>query len=376
MIAIDPPLQFPFKLSLRGPSSTELSERFEAVRAWIAALQSGQHYRIEFRDVRHRILGSNAVPSAVWIETLEAALALIGKSRDAKRFEALIAQTREQQPALLAWLARQPLKALALNAEWSRLLAIVEWLRLHPRPGIYLRQIDIPAVHSKFIEAHRLVLSELLDLCLPEASIDRSANGSAQFCRRYGLRDKPLRVRFRLLDTEQAWFGPGAEQDYTINDSRFADLDCPVQRVFITENEINYLAFPTLPRSLVIFGAGYGFANLATAAWLRNCEVFYWGDIDTHGFAILDQLRSLLPETRSLLMDRSTLLAHEALWGTEPQALNRDLVRLTQSEGELYDDLRDNRLGDKLRLEQERIAYGWLMTALQALDFNAVERGS
>lgn len=38
--------------------------------------------------------------------------------------------------------------------------------------------------------------------------------------------------------------------------------------------------------------------------------VHYWGDLDTHGSAILDRLRAWLPQTRSFLMDRETLLDH------------------------------------------------------------------
>ncbi len=44
--------------------------------------------------------------------------------------------------------------------------------------------------------------------------------------------------------------------------------------------------------------------GLAQAGWLARCQVYYWGDIDTHGFAILDQLRTHIPHARSLLMDR------------------------------------------------------------------------
>lgn len=65
-----------------------------------------------------------------------------------------------------------------------------------------------------------------------------------------------------------------------------------------------------MPRAMVIFGAGYGFDNLAEARWLGMLEIHYWGDIDTHGFAILNQLRKYFPHAQSLLMDRETLLAH------------------------------------------------------------------
>jgi hypothetical protein len=135
----------------------------------------------------------------------------------------------------------------------------------------------------------------------------------------------------------------------------------------MTENEINFLSFPPAPGSMVIFAAGYGFESIAIAEWLRRCDVRYWGDIDTHGFAILDQLRSLLPDVRSFLMDRQTLLVHRVHWGAEPEPERKDLHRLTTDERLLFDDLRDNRLGKCVRLEQERIKYGWLLESLNGI---------
>ncbi len=100
--------------------------------------------------------------------------------------------------------------------DWPRLLDIVAWLRRHPRPGVYLRQVDIPGVHSKFIEAHRSVLAELFDLALPPEALDTSGSGSAGFCRRYGFRDKPLRLRFRLLDPNRPLLPTGTDQDIAV----------------------------------------------------------------------------------------------------------------------------------------------------------------
>jgi hypothetical protein len=118
---------------------------------------------------------------------------------------------------------------------------------------------------------------------------------------------------------------------------------------------------------MVIFGAGYGFDLLAGARWLHGCSICYWGDIDTHGFAILDQLRGHFPTTASFLMDRDILLAHRLHWGTEEQPERRDLVRLTSEEAALYDDLRCNRLGNRVRLEQERIGFDRVRLALARL---------
>ena len=114
----------------------------------------------------------------------------------------------------------------------------------------------------------------------------------------------------------------------------------------------------------MIFGAGYGWDALATAQWLARCGIHYWGDIDTHGFAILDQLRGRFEHVSSFLMDRDTLLAHETQWGEEPDQVLHDLPRLTADERALFDDLRDNRIRGKLRLEQERVGYQWVTRAL------------
>ena len=375
----------PRRLRLVGPTSTELMDRFDEVRTWMADLRQVKpangalHYRIVHREFRHRVLGSNAVPDEVWLDTLEDALALLGKQKDAKRFASLVHLTREQQPALLSWLEKRPLNALALLEVWPRLLAVVAWLQAHPRPAIYLRQVDIVGVDSKFIEAHRGVLAELLDLVLPPDAIESSATGVGQFCRRYGFQDKPLRIRFRLLDASLALPPGGVAQDFSVTQAAFEQLDMPVSRVFITENEVNFLAFPPQAGSLVIFGAGYGFEVLAGARWLHSREIYYWGDLDTHGFAILDQLRVLFPQAQSLLMDRATLLAHVAHWGEELQPVLRDLPRLTDEERALYDELRDNRLQAGLRLEQERIGFGWLQQALAALpapDWHDLARAS
>jgi hypothetical protein len=391
----------PVRLRLVGPSSTELTERFDDVRAWMKALGcNAQHseaprYRIVMREFCHRVLGNNAVPMEVWLDTLDDALALIDRQNDFQFFANLVQLTRERHPVLLPWLEKRPLKALALTDAWPRLLAVVAWLQAHPRPGIYLRQVGVPGVDSKFIEAHRGVLSELLDLTLHPEAIVTSVTGVSQFCRRYGFRDKPLRIRFRVLDPSFALIAPGTDQDITLTQVAFGklgdvlgsvsrgalgcalngeldgDFGKAIQRVFFTENEVNFLAFPPVPGSMVIFGAGYGFEALADAAWLHQCSIHYWGDIDTHGFAILDQLRAHLPHVQSLLMDRATLVAHQAHWGEEPQPLLRDLPRLDAAERALFDDLRHMRLrprhGPSLRLEQECIDFDWVQQALAAL---------
>ena len=358
---------FPKRMALKQPTSSEISNRFDEVRRWIAELGRLENFRVDMREFRHPVLGNNVMPTEVWVDSVGAAVAIIGKQRDFDRFVTVLDLTRSREPALLAWLAAYPLQALALVGVWSRLLDIVAWVARHPRSGIYVRQIDIPGVHSKLIETHRSVLIALLDRVLPADAIVSDASGATQFARRYGFRDKPARIRFRVLDPARALLPALDGADITLDAESFARLRPTVSRVFITENEVNFLALPLVSDAMAIFGAGYGFDALAQAGWLSGCRIHYWGDIDTHGFAILDQLRSRFDRVESFLMDRSTLMAHETLWGAEPDPVTHDLPRLTQSERDLFDDLRFNRLRPRLRLEQEHVGFAWTVDALATM---------
>ena len=371
--AVTDAVPWPLRLRLKTPGASDLADRFEAVRDWVRAVADTPQVRIEWREWNYRVQGTQQLPAAVWLDTLQDSLAFIGKVRQAQRFEAVWQQTAAAQSPLLAWLSRRPIQALDLADRWERLLAVVAWLQAHPRPGVYLRQVDVPGVDSKFIEVHRGVLAELLDLALPPEVIELDATGVAQFTRRFGFLDKPVRIRFRLLDPALPSL-PGCEglPDITLDAASFAALVLPVQRVFITENETNFLAFPPAADAIAVFGAGYGWEALARASWLHRCQLHYWGDIDTHGFAILDQLRGYFPGAASFLMDRETLLAHRLHWGEEPDPARHDLARLTPEEVAVYDDLRFDRHQPQLRLEQERVGFGWLCDRLACIPSGAL----
>ena len=66
-------------------------------------------------------------------------------------------------------------------------------------------------------------------------------------------------------------------------------------------------------------------------------------------------------------MDRGILLAFESLRGTEDSPIDRELPRLTTEERTLYDDLRADRFGWYVRLELERIGFGWVGNRLARL---------
>ena len=152
--------------------------------------------------------------------------------------------------------------------------------------------------------------------------------------------------------------------EMTVRTEELARSPIPARRIFAVENEITYLAFPDVPDSAVIFGSGYAAAALAPLSWLGDRELVYWGDLDTHGFAILNVLRAHFPAAVSMLMDRRTLFDHESQWVTEPSQSVGVLDHLTDAEQRLYADLVDHTFGSAVRLEQERIRFSALERAL------------
>jgi hypothetical protein len=214
------------------------------------------------------------------------------------------------------------------------------------------------------VEARKQLFSQLLDIVLERHGDVQPGSVAQAFERRYGLRTKPPLIRFRVLDPGMAI---GDLFDISIPAGDFASLKIAARHVFITENEVTGLAFPDVAEAMVVFGLGYGLDLLYPAAWMSDRNIYYWGDIDTHGFAMLDRLRAKFPNARSLLMNRETLFAHRALWSREDAPYRAALSRLGRDEQMLFEDLLHDRLGEKVRLEQERVSYALLEDTLRAI---------
>lgn len=172
-----------------------------------------------------------------------------------------------------------------------------------------------------------------------------------------GLRRPPPRLRVRLLcpSLREHLAGLG---DIEAPVEQIAALPLQPARALIVENLETGIALPELPGCVAFMKLGFGVRLLADIPWLQPVQPVYWGDIDTHGFAILGHARAALPALRSVLMDEGTLLRQKALWGREaaPYA-GAPPLHLTADEQAVFDRLRANFWGEGVRLEQERVPW-------------------
>lgn len=348
----------PLSVLISGPRPGEIAGDLDAVRDWVARWEraggAGKPIRVEHRQVGGRLVGRNELPARAWVDSYAAAWALLGVSGEVADFDRMITQATDDR--LADWVRAQPTKALAVREEWPRLLATAEWIEENLGQGLYLRQIEVPGVDTKFVERNQTVLAALLDRVLPQDRIDASVSAS-DFARRFGFVSKPEYIRFRFLDLASS---KRSYNELSLRADELAAAPPAVARVVIVENEITYLSFPRLNDALVIFGAGFGLRRLRNQKWLANREVFYWGDIDTHGLAILNQLRATLGDVRSVLMDRETLLSCRAHWSNEPKQHKGLLTHLTAAESDLHSELLADVHGPSVRLEQERVPFSKL----------------
>lgn len=232
------------------------------------------------------------------------------------------------------------------ESEVLRALDVVAWLIDHPAAGYRARQLPIQGVDTKWLERHRGLIEHF----------HRAVTGQQSL----GLITAPELIRLRFLDRS---LRPGGLGDLAAPVGELAQLQVRPDRVLIVENLETLLAMPDYKDTIAIHGKGFGAgARLAAFPWIHGARLLYWGDLDSHGFAILNELRTAVPNVTSILMDNQTLLEHRDLWVPEPIAAEGTFPNLTTFEAQTLAMLRSE---GNVRLEQERIDWGWAIERLQ-----------
>lgn len=353
------------EIRLRGPSASQIGDDLGVARDWVLRLDAGRRsdsrYDLEWTTIGGRHIGRNRLPSRAVISSYAQAWALLGVTAAVRRFDEILALV-DDHPAVRDWVILHPLRALELYAEMPQLLAAFGWLDAHRSSGRYLREISAPGVDTKFAERHRVVLADLL-------GVSRTSTG---FLAGLGLRAKPEFVRLRFGGTLGL---PQPLTELAVRSDQLADLAVHPKRALVIENEISYLSVDVPADGVVIWGKGFDVDQVGKLGWLTDADVVYWGDLDTHGFAILDRLRAWLPQARSILMDRDTLLSHRDRWVVEDRPATSRLTRLTDDEADLYLSLVADTFGGRIRLEQERIDWALVQQRLgRAFESPRIER--
>lgn len=332
---------WPLVVTLGCPSEMEAHRQADAVRAWAAIWRSWQGAGELVWSERHwRSLGTQSLPQRLVLSGAASVAAWIGESQRWQTAHGRYQHLASRWPRLSRYF---DVLADYADADIERLETLLDWLERNPRSNLYPRQLPIAGLDTKWLE--------------PRTSMIADLRGGADS----GLRPIPYLVRCGILD-ESLRRRIGGLSDISTRLDDLIALDLPASRVYIVENLQTGLAFGDEPGSVVFMGLGYGVSSLARLPWVARSTCIYWGDLDTHGFAILDRARACLPNLESALMDEVTLLAHRSLWVHEKeQHAAGELPMLTAAEQAVYRGLKEQRWGVNVRLEQERVpwSYAW-----------------
>ena len=234
--------------------------------------------------------------------------------------------------------------------DWNMALGVLDWLVEHPDGTPYIRQLPIRGIDTKWMERHGAVIKPL----------HRAMVGHyPHFCK------QSSQFRMRVLDDRLAL---GGLTEVSVS---AAQLDRCIHRpevVIMCENLVNVLAMPSIEGAFAIHGGGYAVKDFQRVSWLSTTPILYWGDLDSNGFAILNQLRSHFNHVSSVMMDEVTLDRHYDLCVEEPKPNTGRLGYLKENEQATLSRLlagdADQGFG-ALRLEQERIEWSWACDQLQ-----------
>ena len=355
--------QWPLEVPLGIPTEQAALRQVDGVRAWVSAWQGWQGVgSLSWCERRWKALGVQRLPEKLALGGPEDVAMWIG---EAARWER--AQSRYRTLTARWSVLAQPLPryfdvlADYGDADFRRLVEMLDWIANHPQSDLYPRQLPVSGLDSKWLDGRKGLLTDLV------AATQEDSSSDLDFYQRCGLKAPPILVRMRVLD-QALRARVGGMGDITTPVEDLAGLNLPVSHVFIVENLQTGLAMSDIPGAVVFMRLGYNVDVLAHFPWLARAKCIYWGDLDTHGFAILHRARSYIPALQSVLMDEDTLLQHKALWVDESaQHPATELTLLTEPEQQLYRDLKQQRWGQSVRLEQERIDWAAAWSALQRL---------
>lgn len=364
---------WPLVVTLGVPTDKDIAEDAAAVRAWAAAWQSRTGPGgVLFEERQFARFGRHRLPSRLSFESAAVVAAAVGQSR---RWE--IASERYQRmssrwPVLAqcsALASRFDVLADYSTEDFERLVTLLAWLNANPASGLYLRQLPVEGLDTKWLEKRTGLVAGLL------RAIRSTGGESGDFHALVGLKKPAHRVRIRLLcPTLRSLVGGLGDIEAPVRE--LGRLPISPAAVVIVENLETGLALPDIASTVLVMKLGNAVSALEALPWLRTAEVVYWGDIDTHGFAILDRARKTVPQIRSVLMDEATLLAHQPLWVREPVLCSNLLFEgLNVEEKSVYDHLRVGTWGARIRLEQERLDWtSSLQTLINVLNGDRLEK--
>lgn len=359
---------WPFTVILHELTEKDVFSSLADARKWVQTWRAWDPSSCSVEWASRRwSSGDQELPTRLVVPSAEAAAAFLGQKAVWERAKRRYAQWCERFPQLAGSRAAARQSDVVLveysDEDFQRLNSLLQWFLDYPRSGLYLRQLPVPDVDTKWVEKRRGVVTDLVRhlFCAPE---------TASLHHVCGLRTEPSRIRIRVL-CPQLRGRLGGLCDIEAPVGELASLPIRPRTCIVVENQNTGIALPDIAGAVVFMRLGLAVDQLDAIEWIRDASSqVYWGDLDTHGFAALARARRRFPAIVSVLMTEDTLLSHRSMWVREEKPSKvESWESLSAAEFDVYDGIRNNRWGHQVRLEQERISWPTAMKHLRSICF-------
>jgi hypothetical protein len=287
-----------------------------------------------------RLLGGPRIPRSVKVAISET----LNEGQNFEAVQRVIARVRDQD---------DPGK----RAERARLVDLANWYRVDleelerlpdGQPGDRLNLFDVPANQSGGEKQRLMAILFGAGVAHMFGTNDPDRSGDA-----LGL--MLLDEAFSNLDPEAAEAAASLPVlEFDCDPASFIRWPERTHTLLILENEAPFRRLDPRPGYALAWGCGHAArATLPELNAVTRIRLLYWGDCDSHGYAILNGLRGDLPDLHSVGMGIDTVLksAGSLIREANSERIEIAMPRLTDAEAAGRGHLMRNHA----RLEQERV---------------------
>ena len=257
---------WPLRVALGTPTEQDVASDLAGVRAWVDAWRTctlpGTQETEERRWAR---LGNQTLPSARVVATPADVAIWSGQEQRWRR------AVLRHEACCLRWPELRERAGLGRffdvladysDVDFERLLAALEWFVANPSSALYVRQLPLQGVDTKWIEKRTGLVTDFLAFL-------RGVEGPADFYEATGLSRSPHRLRVRVLCGELRR-SVGGLTDIEAPLEQLAQVPLRPMRLLIVENQETGIALPDMPGVVAVVRLGNSVNLLSRLPWFTT----------------------------------------------------------------------------------------------------------
>ncbi|MBN2824329.1 MAG: hypothetical protein JXQ76_03315, partial [Campylobacterales bacterium] len=263
---------FPWSLNLKKLKQSDIQKDYNDITQSIEKLQN-KGFGLEYQSFNFKSMGMQKLPIKIVFNSIDDFFKIIPKAREYQSFCKLYDKLHAKYSTLQKLFSQHPFWILEYQEVWDEILSVIEFLLANPNPTIYLRELSLSKIDTKFIEKYKKIIDRVTSHIQNQPPL--SSLSHYAFEQKYCFKYPQLQIRFRILD-KRLYIQNLSNLSLPLND--FKELNFPCKTIYIVENKITTLSFPNLKDSIVIFGQGYGVSALKEIEWFRDKTIYYSTD--------------------------------------------------------------------------------------------------